>query len=93
MKMYSHKYCDKGREHISNRLCIQNKMCIRDSTDDGSYCYVVSEGRIKRRNLVTGLTGEEYVQILEGLEAGEQVITDPVKTSQEGDRAYGQNAD
>ena len=62
-------------------------------TDDGSYCYVVSEGRIKRRNLVTGLTGEEYVQILEGLEAGEQVITDPVKASQEGDRAYGQNAD
>lgn len=62
-------------------------------TDDGFYCYVISQGRIKRRNLVTGLTGEDYIQVTEGLETGEQVITDPVKASQEGDRAYGQSAD
>ena len=41
---------------------------------DGSFLYVVKDGMVQKRMVTTGISSDEYTEIKEGLEAGEQVI-------------------
>lgn len=41
---------------------------------DGSFLYVVKDGVVQKRMVTTGISSDEYTEIKEGLEAGEQVI-------------------
>ena len=43
---------------------------------DGSFCYVVEDGKITEKAIETGVTSDSYVEITKGLEAGDQVIRD-----------------
>lgn len=43
---------------------------------DGSFCYVVENGKITEKTVKTGVTSDSYVEILEGLKVGDQVIQD-----------------
>lgn len=43
---------------------------------DGSFCYVVEDGKITEKAIETGITSDSYVEITKGLEAGDQVIRD-----------------
>lgn len=43
---------------------------------DGSFCYVIEDGVITKKNVETGITSNSYVEVKSGLEAGEQVIKD-----------------
>lgn len=43
---------------------------------DGSFCYVVENGLVTRRNITTGISSEDYIEITDGIEAGEEVISD-----------------
>lgn len=43
---------------------------------DGSFCYVVEDGVIVKKNVTTGISSDSYVEIKEGLKKGDQVITD-----------------
>jgi|GEM_PF-350509 len=45
----------------------------RDALLDG-YLFVVKDSTSERRDVTVGLVGDEYVEILEGIEQGEQVI-------------------
>jgi RND family efflux transporter MFP subunit len=53
--------------------------------DGQKYVYVVSEGKAKRVPVITGLQDENYVEILEGLKTGEQVISTGANQVQDGD--------
>lgn len=43
---------------------------------EGSFCYVIEDGIVARRNITTGLSSDALVEIKEGLTADDQVITD-----------------
>lgn len=43
---------------------------------DGSFCYVVKDGKIAKQDVETGVTSDSYVEIKKGLKAGDQVIED-----------------
>ena len=43
---------------------------------DGSFCYVVEDGKIAEKSIETGVTSDSYVEITKGLKAGDQVIRD-----------------
>lgn len=58
---------------------------------NGSFCYTVEDGIITRKDIKTGISSEDMVEVTEGLEAGDQVILDigelsegmPVQTASE----------
>lgn len=43
---------------------------------EGSFCYVIEDGLVTRRNITTGISSQDYVEVTEGIKAGEQVISD-----------------
>lgn len=43
---------------------------------EGSFCYVIEDGLVTRRNITTGISSEDYIEVTEGLKEGEQVISD-----------------
>ena len=49
--------------------------CVNYDTK-GAFCYVVEEGVIVRRDVTVGISSNTHVQIISGLRAGEQVVTD-----------------
>lgn len=52
----------------------------RDSGEEQSYVFVDDSGTARRRVVRTGLSSDSHIEILEGLEAGEQVVTGPFRT-------------
>ena len=67
---------------------------------DGVFCYVAENGVLVRKEVETGISSDEYVQILSGLSEGDAVITDVTGDMTEGmavtavsaDEADAQNA-
>ena len=53
---------------------------------EGSFCYVLEDGVIARKNVATGLSSDDYTEILSGIGEGESVIRD-LGTLQEGMQA------
>ncbi len=51
---------------------------------DGTFCWVCQDGVLAKRSISTGIVSDEYAEVTEGLEAGEQVIADP-GSHEEGD--------
>ncbi|MDO4276472.1 MAG: efflux RND transporter periplasmic adaptor subunit [Eubacteriales bacterium] len=43
---------------------------------EGSFCYVLENGVVARRDITTGISSENYVEVKEGLSEGDQVIVD-----------------
>lgn len=52
----------------------------------GSFCYVLDNGVITRKDITTGISSDDYVEITEGLSEGDQVIRD-LETLEEGMQA------
>jgi membrane fusion protein (multidrug efflux system) len=60
--------------HSSNRLLVPYNALRRDSR--GEYLFVVSnENRVERRAVVSGLHFEEMVELLDGIQTGERIVT------------------
>lgn len=53
---------------------------------DGSFCYVLEDGVITKKNISTGISSDEYVEILDGIKEGDEVIRD-LGTLEEGMQA------
>lgn len=53
---------------------------------DGRLVYVVADGRVAKREVKVGFTSLTAVEVLSGLRAGEQVITDELDKFADGDR-------
>jgi HlyD family secretion protein len=51
-----------------------------------AFVYVVDKGAVTRREVATGLEAEDMVEIVEGLEPGELVVTEGVSKVKPGDR-------
>ena len=49
----------------------------------GSFCYVLEDGVIAKKNIETGLSSDDYIEVTEGIEEGDTVIRD-IGTLQEG---------
>jgi len=61
----------------------------RDSGEERSYVFVDDSGTARRRNVSTGLSSDSHIEIIEGLQAGERVVTGPfrtLRTLRDGDR-------
>ena len=43
---------------------------------DGSFCYVIEDGLVTRRNITTGISSEDYIEVTDGIKEGEEVISD-----------------
>lgn len=51
-----------------------------DSGEEQSFVFVDDNGTARRRTVRTGLSSDSHIEILEGLEAGERVVTGPFRT-------------
>ena len=51
---------------------------------DGTFCYVVVDGKIAKRMVTTGISSDEYIEVKEGINEGDQVITSVTVNMQEG---------
>ncbi len=51
-----------------------------------TFVYVVEGGVARRREVVTGLEAEDMVEVVEGLEAGEKVVTEGASKIKDGER-------
>jgi HlyD family secretion protein len=58
---------------------------VRRDANGGAYALVNRDGRVEKVKLVLGLRGVGTTQVLEGLAAGDRVIT-PTTSAEEGDR-------
>ena len=47
-----------------------------NSDKNGDFVYIVENGVVVRRNVTTGVSSDEYTQIVEGIKEGDQVMTD-----------------
>ena len=43
---------------------------------DGSFCYVIEDGLVTKRNITTGISSEDYIEVTDGIKEGEEVISD-----------------
>ena len=43
---------------------------------DGSFCYVIEDGLVTKRNITTGISSEDYIEVADGIKEGEEVISD-----------------
>lgn len=50
-----------------------------DQQEDQPYVYLVADGKAKRQNVKTGISSDSDQEILEGLSAGDRVITGPFR--------------
>lgn len=51
-----------------------------EETEEQAYVFVVEDGKAVRRDVKTGISSDSDQQILEGLEASDQVVTGPFRT-------------
>ena len=61
--------------------------------ETGSYVYVLKDGIVCRRDVETGLSDNEYVQILSGLGQSDSVILDAVTEEKLGTRGVSAEED
>ena len=54
---------------------------------DGSYCYVIRNGVVKKQTVETGISSDTYVEILKGINEGDNVISDTSLTVEDGMKA------
>lgn len=43
--------------------------------NDGEFCYVIENGLLVKRSIKSGISSEEYIQVLEGITEGEEIVT------------------
>ena len=43
---------------------------------DGSFCYVIEDGLVMKRDITTGISSEDYGEVIDGIKEGEEVISD-----------------
>lgn len=79
---------DISTEEKDTALIIPKSALYADEV--GDYCYGITDGKVVRRDVTTGLTTETAVEILDGLENGERVITDAITDDQIGQKAVAQ---
>ena len=53
-------------------------------SSDGIFCYVLADGVIEKREIETGISDDEFMQVLSGLEEGDKVVTNVTGTIEEG---------
>lgn len=67
-------------------LAVSDKAVYVD--DDGNYVYVLDNGKVEKKKVVTGDKGNGKTVIQEGLAEGEQVITTPLSDEDVGSRRF-----
>lgn len=43
---------------------------------EGSFCYVLENGVITKKDITTGISSDEYVEVLDGIKEDDEVIRD-----------------
>lgn len=64
----------------------ENAVLAPASAVQDGVVWAVSDGRVERREVVVGASGEQRVEITQGLEAGVQVVLDPPASLRDGQR-------
>ncbi len=57
------------------------------SDDNGDYCYLIKDGKVEKEYIETGIRDDSTVEVIEGLSAGDKVITDSVTDADIGKKA------
>ncbi len=71
-------------QNEENVLGVPEKAIYTD--DEGSYIYVLRQGKAEKQLIETGIDGEGYTQIIEGVSEGDTIITSPLSDEDEGSR-------
>ncbi len=55
--------------------------------DDGDYCYIIEDGKVKKQYITTGIESEDRIEVTMGLKEGDVVITDAITDEKIGTKA------
>ena len=69
-------------QKAENTLVLPYEYILTDSA--GDYVYVVEDGLVARKNITLGITSSTEAQVVDGLTAGESIITSDTQTLTEG---------
>lgn len=58
-----------------------------NSDKNGDFCYVLSDGVIKRRDITAGISSSERTEVIEGVKAGDKIITNTTDEVKDGVKA------
>lgn len=47
---------------------------VINADKEGDFCYIIENGVVTKRSVVTGISSDSYIEIIEGLQEGEAVI-------------------
>jgi RND family efflux transporter MFP subunit len=64
----------------------ENAVLVPATAVQDDVAWVVEDGRVERRTIVRGAAGDEAVEIVEGVAAGETVVVDPPDSLRDGRR-------
>ncbi len=53
-------------------------------SSDGVFCYVLADGVIEKKEIETGISDDEYIQVISGLQEGDKVVTNVTGMIEEG---------
>lgn len=53
-------------------------------SSEGIFCYVLADGVIEKRDIETGISDDENIQVLSGIKEGDKVVTNVTGTIEEG---------
>lgn len=58
---------------VENTIIVPIEVVNADKA--GDFCYVIENGAVAKRRVVTGISSDMYIEVLEGLSEGEEIIT------------------
>lgn len=88
-KLHSQEGLSPGY-HVAIQVVLSSKKVLTvpqnsvQEKDGSTYVYVVSKGKVQKRNITTGISTGEWTEVVDGLKEGEKVVKNPSHTMDSG---------
>ncbi|MBE3571057.1 MAG: efflux RND transporter periplasmic adaptor subunit [Bacillales bacterium] len=88
-KLHSQEGLSPGY-HVAIQVVLSSKKVLAvpqnsvQEKGDSAYVFVVSQGKVQKRNITTGISTAEWTEVVDGLKEGEKVVKNPSSTMDSG---------
>ncbi|MED4928582.1 efflux RND transporter periplasmic adaptor subunit, partial [Bacillus smithii] len=76
--------------HVAIQVVLSSKKVLTvpqnsvQEKDGSTFVYVMSKGKVQKRNITTGISTGEWTEVVDGLKEGEKVVKNPSHTMDSG---------
>lgn len=88
-KLHSQEGLSPGY-HVAIQVVLSSKKVLTvpqnsvQEKDGSTFVYVMSKGKVQKRNITTGISTGEWTEVVDGLKEGEKVVKNPSHTMDSG---------